>query len=138
MARKRVGLFLIWAAFLGFRMVWAGSIQPELPMSSDLNTELGAQRIPSPDPDLRLSGPAMPTPGCGPESTLNETLRKDPLKSCEHAGLAPLQEDVPNSNARALSFPMELVAGMLMTLGAVALAATLWQALMWSGEKRRR
>ncbi|MCC6365310.1 MAG: hypothetical protein IT165_17485 [Bryobacterales bacterium] len=107
-------------------------------MSSDLNTELGAQRIPSPDPDLRLSGPAMPTPGCGPESTLNETLRKDPLKSCEHAGLAPLQEDVPNSNARALSFPMELVAGMLMTLGAVALAATLWQALMWSGEKRRR
>ncbi len=136
MARKRVGLFLIWAAFLGFRMVWAGSIQPELPMSSDLNTELGAQRIPSPDPDLRLSGPAMPTPGCGPESAMNETLQNNPLKICDYAGPAPLQGEPSGGNARALSFPVELVAGILITLGVVALAATMWQALMLSREER--
>ncbi|MCZ2150776.1 MAG: hypothetical protein LC126_23755 [Bryobacterales bacterium] len=136
MARKRVESFLIWVVFLGFRAVLAGPVQPEMPVSSDLNTGQGGLRVPSPDPDLRLSGPAMPTPGCGPESAMNETLQNNPLKICDYAGPAPLQGEPSGGNARALSFPVELVAGILITLGVVALAATMWQALMLSREER--
>lgn len=127
MVRKRVGLFLIRVAFL-FQTVLAGSIQPELPSSSDFDTVRAALKITFPDPDLRLSGPAAPAPGCGPETVMNETLQGNPLKICETSGLAPLRGE-PSGNAPRLSFPMELVAGMLVTLGLVALAATMWQAL---------
>lgn len=90
MVRKRVGLFLIRVAFL-FQTVLAGSIQPELPSSSDFDTVRAALKITFPDPDLRLSGPAAPVPGCGPETAMNETLQGNPLKICETSGLAPLR-----------------------------------------------